>query len=110
VTLSLYGMESFIKANAQAKMARREIQSRQALYEAEGGLEWAKAQLRIDPSVISGNISFGSDQVQISILSSGGGYWVTSIAQSGQAERKITVYLQLDDGRWLETHYQELHR
>jgi len=99
-----------MKANAQDRMVRREVQSRQVLYEAESGIEWAKANLRLNPACSTGTIYFEADQVQIVIVPSGGGYWVTSTVHTSQAERKIKVYLQLDSGKWLETHYQELHQ
>jgi len=108
-TLSGFGLEVYSKANSENRMARRESQSRQAIYAAEGGVEWAKAQLKVDPLVSGGNIALGEGQVKVSITAAEGGYWVTSEANSGFARRKVKVFLKLDSGDWIVSHYQELH-
>lgn len=91
-------------------MAHRETQSRQAVYAAEGGIEWAKAKLLVDPVWRGGSIPVAGNQVQVTVSSSGGGYWVTSLARTGLAQREIKVYLNHSSGKWSESHYQELHR
>ena len=104
-------MEGYIKANAENRMVRRVAQSRQALYVAEGGIEWAKAHLLINPGLRKGSLSLDTGRVEIVIVLSGGGYKVTSEGKSGLAIRKIEEILQLDvdAGKWIMKSYQELH-
>lgn len=99
-----------MKANAENRMVKRETQSRQALYAAEGGIEWAKAHLLINPGLRQGSLSLGTGRVTINIESSGGTYKVTSQGISGLAARKIEETIELKSGRWVTLSYQELHR
>ncbi|HZK53206.1 MAG TPA: hypothetical protein VFC84_03250 [Desulfosporosinus sp.] len=110
-TLSLLGMEGYIKANAENRMVRRVAQTRQALYVAEAGVEWAKAHLRVNAGLRSGSISLVTGRVDIVIEVSGGGYKVISEGYSGLAVRKIEQIIQLnqDNGQWVLMSYQELH-
>lgn len=103
-------MESYIKANGENQMVRRESQSRQALYAAEGGIEWAKAHLLVNPGLKQGSFSLATGRVEVVIETNGGDSKVISEACSGLAVRKIEVKLQLVDGKWVEKSYQELHR
>ncbi|HBW36194.1 hypothetical protein [Desulfosporosinus sp. BICA1-9] len=103
-------MEVYLKANAENRMVKRETQSRQALYVAEGGIEWAKAHLLVNPGLSEGNVSLATGRAIIVIELNGGGYKVISEGQSGLAIRKIEQTLQLDAGKWVMTSYQELHR
>jgi len=90
-------------------MVKRVAQSRQALYVAEGGIEWAKAHLLVNSGLQRGNISFPIGRVDIVIELSGGGYKVTAEGHSGLAVRKIQQILQMDNGKWVLKSYQELH-
>ncbi|MHB8124042.1 MAG: hypothetical protein ACYDEJ_00135 [Desulfitobacteriaceae bacterium] len=90
-------------------MVKRLTQSHQAIYSAEGGIEWAKAQLSHNPNWQGGSKLVAECQTKVSISANGEGYWVTSLATSGLAKREIIVYLSLDSGKWSITHYQELH-
>ena len=110
LTLSGMGLEGYLKANAGLRMVKRQAQSHQAIYFAEGGIEWAKAQLLLDPSWQGGSRSIAEGQAKVNISKSGGGYWITSLATSGLAKREIKVYLILNSDKWSITHYQELHR
>lgn len=103
-------MEVYLKANAENRMVKRETQSRQALYVAEGGIEWAKAHLLVNPELRQGNVSLETGRVRIIIELSEGGYKVISEGRSGLAIRKIEETLQLDAGKWVMKSYQELHR
>jgi len=103
-------MEGYLKANAENRMVRRVAQSRQALYVAEGGIEWAKSHLKLNPGLRSGSLSLDTGRVDIVIVTSGGGYKVTSEGRSGLAVRKIEQIVQLDSGKWVMKSYQELHR
>lgn len=103
-------MEGYLKANAENRMVRRVAQSRQALYVAEGGIEWAKAHLLVNSGLRRGSISLATGSVDIVIELSGGWYKVTSEGHSGLAVRKIEEILQLDTGKWVTKGYQELHR
>ena len=116
-------MECYLKANAENRMVRRVVQSTQALYVAEGGIEWAKAHLMVNPDLRRGSLSLDSGKVDIVIETSVfetivvetglietiGGYKVTSEGHSGLAVRKIEVILQLVAGNWVLKNYQELH-
>lgn len=103
-------MEGYLKANAENRMVRRVVQSRQALYVAEGGIEWAKAHLLVNSGLRRGSLSLATGRVDIVIELSGGGYKVTAEGHSGLAVRKIEEILQLDTGKWVMKSYQELHR
>ena len=109
-TLSGLGMEGYLKATVENRMVRRETQSRQALYVAEGGIEWAKAHLLINSELREGALSLATGRVNIVIQVSGGGYKVTSEGHSGLAVRKIEEIIQLEAGKWVIKSYQELHR
>ncbi len=90
-------------------MVKRETQSRQALYLAEGGIEWAKAHLLVNPELRQGNVALETGRVSIVIESIEGGYKVISKGRSGLAIRKIEETLQLGPGNWVLISYQELH-
>lgn len=109
-TFSGLGMECYLKANAENRMVRRVAQSRQALYVAEGGIEWAKAHLSLNPGLKGGSVSLETGRANIVIATSGGGYKVTSEGRSGLAVRKIEQIIELDSGHWVMKSYQELHR
>lgn len=102
-------MEGYLKANVENRMVRREVQSRQALYVAEGGIEWAKAQLRVNSALRRGSLSLATGRVDIVIELSGGVIRVTAVGHSGLAVRKIEEILQLETGKWIIMSYQELH-
>lgn len=108
--LSVYGLQGYVQANSLNRMARREAQSRQAIYAAEGGIEWAKSQLIRDPSWQNGQYLLAGGQVTVTAQQSEGGYMVTSLAHAGLAERKLQVLLKVDTGQWTVLRYQELHR
>lgn len=91
-------------------MAKREAISRQALYTAEGGIEWVKAELLADPLFAGGSHRIGEGVAGIQVTVGEGGYWVTSDAQYSLAHRKLKVFMQLDQGRWVMSQYQELYQ
>ncbi|WP_407308263.1 hypothetical protein [Desulfosporosinus sp. SB140] len=91
-------------------MLKRELQSRQALYVAEGGIEWAKAHLQENPGLRRGDLSLDTGQATIVIVSSSGRYQVISEGHSGFAVRKIEETLQLEEGKWSSISYKELHK
>ena len=103
-------MEGYLKANAENRMVKRITQSQQALYVAEGGIEWAKAHLRVNSELRQGSLVLTTGQVDILIEENGGRYKVTSEGHSGLAVRKIEEILQLESGKWVLKSYQELHR
>lgn len=108
--LSLYGLEIYVKANAENRIAKREVQSRQAVYLAESGVEWTKSQLDHQPDFRAGSFELAGATVSVAATLSEGGYWVTSVAQAGLAKRKIGVLLQNRSGHWQVVRYQELHQ
>lgn len=91
-------------------MVRREIQSRQALYVAEGGIEWAKTHLVVNPGLRQGTVTLETGRANVVVEASEGGYKVISEGHSGLAIRKLEEMLQLEGGKWLVKSYQELHR
>lgn len=103
-------MEGYLKANVENRMVRRVTQSRQALYVAEGGIEWAKAHLLANSELRRGSLSLATGRVDIVIEVCEGGYVVSAEGHSGLAVRKIEEILQLDAGKWVMKSYQELHR
>jgi len=103
-------MEGYLKANAENRMVRRFAQGRQALYLAEGGIEWAKAHLLVNSGLRKGSLTLVTGRSDITIEVSGGGYKVTSEGHSGLAVRKIEQIVQLESGKWVMKSYQELHR
>jgi len=104
-------MEGYLKANAENRMVRRVAQSQQALYVAEGGIEWAKAHLRDNPDLRRGSLSLDTGRFEVAIELSEGRYKVTSVGKSGLAIRKIEELLDLDvdSGKWNMKSYQEMH-
>lgn len=102
-------MEGYLKANGENRMVRRETQSRQALYAAEGGIEWAKAHLLVNADLRRGGFSLSTGHVDVVIEMNGGDVEVTSEGCSGLAVRKVEVKLQSVNGKWIEKSYQELH-
>jgi hypothetical protein len=103
-------MEGYLKATVEKRMIKREVQSRQALYVAEGGVEWAKAHLIINPELRKGEIGLATGYASITIDNSGEEYNVISEGHSGLAVRKIAETLRLETGKWNIKSYQELHR
>lgn len=103
-------MEGYLKASVENRMVRRVAQSRQALYVAEGGIEWAKGHLLANSELRRGSLSLATGSVDVVIEVSEGGYIVTSEGHSGLAVRKIEEILELDAGKWVMKSYQELHQ
>ncbi|HVJ48894.1 hypothetical protein [Desulfitobacterium sp.] len=108
-----FGLEAYLKAQSENRMAKREALSRQAVYASEGGLEWAKSELIINPVFTGGKRTIGEGTVVIKVTVGEGGYWVTSDAQNGLVRRKIQVFLSpdsLDPGHWIMSQYQEIYQ
>ena len=107
--LSGVGMEVYLKANLEKTMLKREVQSRQALYAAEGGIEWAKAHLRLNSELRQGNIVLATGRASIYIKVNGSGYDVISEGHSGLSVRVIEEQITSESEKWTLTSYQELH-
>lgn len=103
------GLEIYLKANGENRIAHREAQGRQAVYAAEAGIEWAKSQLSLNPSWQGGIFAWEGGRAEVTAVPVSGGYNVISGAQAALARRKIKVYLQLNEGNWVISKYQELH-
>ena len=106
-------MEGYLKANAENRMVRRVAQSQQAVYVAEGGIEWAKAHLPVNSELRRGsvNLATGRADIVIEVIElNGGEYRVISEGRSGLAVRKIEQIIELEGGKWVIKSYQELHR
>jgi type II secretory pathway component PulK len=107
--LSAYGLEMYLKAHLENKMVRREANSRQAVYAAEGGIEWVKVKLDGDSAFSGGRLMIGEGTVDVMVTGAPSGYRVTSVAQNGLAKRRLEVNLVKSMNRWVITEYQELH-
>lgn len=99
----------YVKAHSENKIARWEVRSRQAVYGAEGGIEWAKVKLDEDPNFTGGTLMIGDGTVDIHVITHERGYTVTSLAQYGQAKRTLRVRIEKVAEQWLITEYQEIH-
>lgn len=99
----------YLKAHLENKMVRREVNSRQAVYAAEGGIEWVKVKLEGDPAFSGGKLMIGEGTVDVLVTGVEGEYKVTSIAQYGLAKRRLEVILEKNSDQWVITEYQELH-
>lgn len=108
-TLSAYGLEMYLQAHLENKMVRREVNSRQAVYAAEGGIEWVKAKVEGDPAFPGGARMIGEGTVDVRVIAFEGGYKVTSTAQYGLSKRRLEVDLKKKSEQWVITEYQELH-
>lgn len=108
--LSTYGLEMYLKAHIENKMVRREITSRQAVYAAEGGVEWVRANLKENLDFIGGQLELGEGTVEVSVnkVDVENGYEVISNAQYGLARRRLKVKLEKMSDSWEITEYQEL--
>jgi len=107
--LSAYGFEMYLKAHRENIMVRREVNSRQAVYAAEGGIEWVKVKLEGDPAFLGGQLILGEGTVNVMVTGVQSGYKVTSMAQYGLAKRRLEVNLEKNMDQWVITEYQELH-
>ncbi|AGA69876.1 hypothetical protein Desdi_2452 [Desulfitobacterium dichloroeliminans LMG P-21439] len=108
-TLSAYGLEMYVQAHGENKIARKEVSSRQAVYGAESGIEWVKVKLREDPSFSEGDLRIGDGNVHVQVVGNEGRYALTSSAHYGQIKRKIKVILLKVDEQWEIEQYQEIH-
>ncbi|MEL1135159.1 hypothetical protein AAC978_08225 [Desulfitobacterium sp. THU1] len=108
-TISAYGLEMYVQAHGENKIARKEVSSRQAIYGAEGGLEWVKVKLKEDPSFSEGDLQIGDGYVHVRVIADEGKYTLTSAAHYGQIKRKIRVTLLKVDEEWKIEKYQEIH-
>ncbi len=85
-------------AQADLRMTSRQVQSRQALYLAEAGIEMARCQLAGNPSwqpepeylLTTGSFSVTVERVNP------GYFVVVSTAKGGEAVKKLQVHLQED--------------
>lgn len=103
------GLEGSLKANMTMKTAHQGIKARQALYMAEGGVEWAKHQIVLNDQVTQTTLTFEQGWCKVSLEKKGAGYWVLAQGKAGSAERKIRVFLTFNNNRWAEAYYQEVH-
>lgn len=108
-TFSAYGLEMYVKVHSENKIVRREVNSRQAIYGAEGGIEWAKVMLEKDPAFMGGTIGIGEGTVKVNVLAGEKNYTVTSLAQYGRAQQILKAELAKIDEQWLIMKYQEIH-
>mgnify|MGYP000279795879 FL=1 len=107
--LSAYGLEMYVKAHSENKIARLEAGSRQAFYAAEGGIEWVKMKLQEDPDYTGETVQIGKGTVNVSVLAHEKGYTVTSFAQYGFAKCRLKVELAKVQDQWVITKYQEIY-
>lgn len=101
----------YLKAHLENKMVRNEIASRQAVYAAEGGIEWVRANLKNNLDFTGGEISIGEGIVVVSVkpVAVENSYEVISNAKYGPTRRKLKVKLEKPGDIWEITEYQELY-
>lgn len=103
------GIDAHIRAGGVNRIVHREIQSRQALYAAEGGLEWAKYQLAMGGLEGKKTLEYGQGQVSISLERDKEGCWVTAEGKVGSSVRKIKAYIKNSSVHWQILYYQEVY-
>ena len=103
------GLEGSLKANMTMKTVHQGIKARQALYMAEGGVEWAKHQIMLNDQVTQTTLTFEQGWCKVSLEKKGTGYWVLAQGKAGAAERKIRVLLTFNSNGWTEAYYHEVH-
>jgi hypothetical protein len=109
-TLSAYGLEMYLKAHSENRIIRREVASRQAVYAAEGGIEWVKVNLQKNLDFSGGHLKVGEGFVEVSVnKKTENVYDVISDAQYGLARRRLKVKLEKTLTTWKITEYQELY-
>ncbi|MDR3289320.1 MAG: hypothetical protein LBT22_07830 [Peptococcaceae bacterium] len=109
ISLSVCGAESYYKASIENRIVQRRAQGLQAVYAAEAGLELAKAALKENPDWAQGDQLFTQGRVSVEVAAEGGGYWIVATGTMGLAMRKIKVFLELDEGIWIASFYQEIY-
>lgn len=107
--LSAYGLEMYVKAHGENKIARQEAYSRQAVYAAEGGVAWAQVMLDENPEFTGGTLAVGESTVEVKVIPGEEGFQIISTAFSGNAQRKISAEIFKKENQWIMTKYQEIY-
>lgn len=107
--LSAYGLEMYVKAHSENKMAKREAASRQAVYAAEGGVAWSKVMLGENPDFTGGMLNIGDGIVEVKVIPLEEGFQVISTASNEMAQRKISTELVEIQEQFVIRKYQEIH-
>ena len=108
--LSAYGLEMYVKAHSENKMARREANSLQAVYAAEGGGAWSQVMLDEKDEFTGGTLTIGDGTVEVEVTPLEGGFQIISTATYGKAQRKIRAELVKEKDHWIMNKYQEIYR
>ncbi|NLM22058.1 MAG: hypothetical protein GX207_10010 [Peptococcaceae bacterium] len=104
------GNISYHKARAQEKMAVYEAHKVQAIYLADSGLEWAKANLTADPDWGGGSRDLGEGKIEVTVYKDTSGYQVISKSRFKETGQSRSGYLILNDtGQLIISHYEELY-
>ena len=105
------GSISYHKAQAQEKMANYEAHKIQAIYLADSGLEWAKANLTADPGWGGGSRDLGQGKIEVTVYRDTSVYQVISKSKFKDAGQSRSGYLILNDiGQLVISHYEELFK
>lgn len=107
--LSAYGLEMYIKAHGENKMARLDANSRQAVYAAEGGVAWAQVMLDENPEFTGGTLMVGDGTVVVRVTPFEESFQIISTATYGKAQRKISTEFTKVQDQWIMTKYQEIY-
>jgi hypothetical protein len=82
-------------AQADLRMTTRQIQSRQAVYLADAGIEQTKYQLAADSTWCpQGEYRLSTGSYTLTVTKSGSEYVVESIGKAGEAVKKVRATLQ----------------
>ena len=97
-------------AQADLRMTTRYVQSKQALYLAEAGVELARSQLAIDPDWRPAlSYTLGTGAFSLDFGPPNPGVTVLSTGKSGSAARKLEVMIApTPGGGWQVTSYREV--
>ncbi len=107
--LSAYGLEMYVRAHSENKIARGEATSRQAVYAAEGGLAWSKVMLGENPDFTGGVLNVGDGLVEVKVIPQDEGFQVISTATYGMTQRKISTEMVKIQDQFVIKKYQEIH-
>ncbi len=97
-------------AQADLRMTTRYVQSKQALYLAEAGVELARSQLAIDPDWRpESSYTLGAGSFSLDFGTPNPGVTVLSTGKSGSAVRKLEVIIIPNpSGGWQVASYKEV--
>ncbi len=105
------GVIAYHKANSLETMAAYEARKVQAIYLADSGLAWAKANVASDPSWAGGSMDFGGGQIEVTVVTDGVHYKITARARLKETRQSRVGHFTADDhGKLIMNRYEELYQ